>query len=110
MFNPRVLITGGRKYQDRNLVWAALDKLYNSSTRLGTLTVIEGGADRHAQQWAKAAIAKGMQVALITKEAEWDRYGLAAGMKRNLYMAKVHQPDLCLAFPGGRGDRNMQGT
>ncbi|CAL9983092.1 GTP-binding domain [Vibrio phage D479] len=110
MFNPRILVTGGRDYKNYKLVHMALNKLYNDSNRIGTMTVIEGGAtgaDRFAGDWAKDAIEKKMAVNLITVPAEWDRLGPKAGYVRNKYMASCLQPDICLAFPGGKGTRNM---
>ena len=35
----------------------------------------------------------------------WDKHGLAAGPMRNQDMA--NEADICLAFPGGRGTRDM---
>lgn len=105
VFNPRVLVTGGRKYSNRKLVYAALDRLYNSDY-IGRMTLIEGGAkgaDRLAQDWANQAH---IDVDLITCEADWDRYGLSAGMRRNKDMANL-KPDVCIAFLGGRGTQNM---
>jgi hypothetical protein len=105
MFNPRILITGGRKYNNRKLVYAALDKLYNSFY-IGTMTIIEGGAlgaDRLAQQWAQQ---NHIDVVLITVHANWDKYGNSAGMRRNKEMVDL-KPDLCIAFKGGKGTLNM---
>ncbi|AJT60948.1 hypothetical protein [Vibrio phage XZ1] len=105
MMSPRVLVCGGRKFRDRKLVYAALDKLYNSFY-IGRMTIIEGGAlgaDRLAQDWANQAH---IDVDLITCEAEWDKYGDSAGFKRNSDMADL-KPDICLAFKGGRGTQNM---
>lgn len=105
MFNPRILVTGGRAYSNRKLVYAALDKLYNSDY-LGRMTLIEGGAlgaDRLAQDWANQTH---IDVDLVTCEADWDNRGLSAGMERNRHMANL-RPDICLAFKGGRGTQNM---
>ncbi|URQ03738.1 hypothetical protein PVA23_361 [Vibrio phage PVA23] len=103
--SPRILVCGGRKYNNRKLVYAALDKIYNSSY-IGRLTIIEGGAlgaDRLAQDWANQAH---IDVELITCEADWDKHGVSAGYRRNTDMANL-KPDLCLAFKGGRGTQNM---
>lgn len=40
-------------------------------------------------------------------KAEWDRYGLSAGHKRNTQMIIEGKPDVVLAFPGGPGTANM---
>ena len=39
--------------------------------------------------------------------AEWGKYGRGADYKRNIQMLKEGDPDLVLAFPGGRGTENM---
>jgi len=39
--------------------------------------------------------------------ADWDRFGNAAGPIRNKRMLDEGKPDMILAFPGGRGTRNM---
>ena len=36
----------------------------------------------------------------------WDFYGLSAGPKRNAWMVRFGQPDLVLAFEGGRGTQS----
>lgn len=105
MFNTRVLITGGRKYANRLLVYKALSILYNKT--LGTMTVIEGGAtgaDALACDWCKEN--RHLNINHIQEEAEWDTYGKKAGMLRNTVMAKL-EPDICLAFRGGRGTMDM---
>ncbi|AUR85897.1 hypothetical protein NVP1081O_162 [Vibrio phage 1.081.O._10N.286.52.C2] len=105
MFNPRVVVTGGRDYKNRKLVYAALDRIYNSNY-IGRMTLIEGGAlgaDRFAQDWAKQAH---IDVTLLTMDADWDKYGDSAGFRRNVDM--VNQcPDICIAFKGGKGTKGM---
>jgi hypothetical protein len=39
--------------------------------------------------------------------ADWDRYGLAAGPKRNQRMLDEYSPEFGVAFPGGRGTADM---
>ena len=48
----RVLVCGGRNYDNRDLVWRALDQYQEN---YGPLTVIQGGApgaDQWAREWA----------------------------------------------------------
>ena len=105
MYNIRVVVTGGRTYKNQKLVYAALDKLYNNQIGLGSFTLIEGGAtgaDTLAREWSYLY----KDVILLSKEADWIKYKLAAGSKRNLEMVKL-EPDICLAFPGGIGTQDM---
>jgi len=40
-------------------------------------------------------------------KAQWDKYGKAAGYRRNARMLEHPAPDLVVAFPGGPGTANM---
>lgn len=93
----RVIVCGGRDYKD----WATLHRVLDA---VWPNEIIEGGAagaDEMARYWAK-----GHDVMWITVEAEWEIYGRAAGPRRNAAML-ILQPDLVIAFPGGRGTDNM---
>lgn len=39
--------------------------------------------------------------------ADWDTYGMYAGLQRNKQMLEEGKPDLVIAFPGGRGTAHM---
>jgi hypothetical protein len=108
----RVVVTGGRHYADRALVFAALDRIHAESPI--TLLVhgacgwnaddastferdIEG-ADGLADAWA---IARGVPFERVP--ARWTTLGYAAGPIRNRHMLDEWKPSLVLAFPGNRG-------
>jgi hypothetical protein len=98
----RVLVCGGRKYADKAHVFAALDAVYRKH---GITLIIEGGApgaDRLARAWA---IARG--VPHETCEADWDRYGHAAGTLRNAAMLVRFNPQAVVAFAGNGGTADM---
>lgn len=120
-FKPglRVIVCGGRDYQDHAHVNRVLDEL---SRRCGSITVIEGGAtgaDALARHWAKDR----PNVQHVAVPAHWDdishphalirvrrdgkRYDTRAGFRRNQQMIDLHAPDLILAFPGGSGTIDM---
>lgn len=97
----RVLVCGGRDYNDLATARAVLDSLRASR---GIDLVIEGGAlgaDRVGRLWAQTS---GVHVATVS--ALWDAYGKRAGMLRNAAMLLL-QPDLVVAFRGGAGTANM---
>jgi hypothetical protein len=99
----RVLVTGGRDYNDLGNVAQVLGKLQETS---GITCIIEGGArgaDALAAAWARE---KGVEV--IHCPADWSR-GRAAGPMRNTSMLRDHHPDLVVAFKGGRGTADMVG-
>lgn len=99
----KILVCGGRDYNDRTSFYYYMDdiaKLYGRP-----ITIIEGGArgaDRMAQEFAKA---DGYD--LETYPADWKKHGKAAGPIRNKQMLDEGKPDLVVAFPGGKGTQNM---
>ena len=97
----RVLVTGGRDFSDRALLVKVLDTLHE---RHAFTLLIHGdarGADRLAGGWAEG---RGVQV--LACPADWAKHGRAAGPIRNGEMLR-HEPNLLVAFPGGKGTANM---
>ncbi len=99
----RVLVCGGRYYQDRGRVNAVLDKLHAEGD--GIEVIIQGGArgaDSIASDWADSHSVRNLQY-----DADWESNGTFAGPMRNKQMLVEGQPTLVIAFPGGKGTRNM---
>lgn len=99
----RVLVCGGRNFNDRETVRRALDALHAQHP---ISVIIEGGAsgaDRLAFQWAS----EGNRCGTETHAAEWTVFGRRAGPIRNQKMIDVGKPDMVVAFPGGRGTEDM---
>lgn len=94
----RILVCGGRTFSDQKLVDSALDLLSPSAICHGGAR----GADTLAGRWAGKR-----SVYSLAFNADWDRYGNAAGPIRNRKMLQEFKPDLVLAFPGGAGTDNM---
>jgi hypothetical protein len=97
----KIIICGGRDYDEAEYAFKMLDLLFDSE--LPEL-VIEGGArgaDRIGRHWADT---RGIPV--LTMNAQWDLYGKSAGYRRNTDMAD-EGPDLVVALPGGRGTQHM---
>jgi YspA, cpYpsA-related SLOG family len=97
----KVLVTGGRSFSNRSLLFAILDGLHDGHA---FTTLIHGGAsgaDRLAGDWAAS---RGIPVEF--HPADWQRYGRAAGPIRNQQML-AEKPDMVVAFPGGRGTVDM---
>jgi hypothetical protein len=98
----RVLVCGGRDYTDRDRVFAVLDKLHADA---GIDRIIQGGArgaDMWAEQWAYKE-----DVFNESFPADWETHGTFAGPMRNKRMLEEGQPDLVIAFPGGKGTADM---
>jgi len=94
----RVLICGGRQFDDADFIFAELDRLH---AQYHFDTVIEGdarGVDRVAGEWAHA---RGIE--LLTFPADWKGQGRHAALIRNERMLQEGKPDLVVAFSGGNG-------
>lgn len=106
-----IIVCGGRDFTDVCLLWRTLDELQASTPEPGIRLVIDGasddvtgpykGADYWAHQWAMAR-----NLPTVRCHAKWQAEGKAAGPIRNGHMLEF-QPDLLVAFPGGKGTRNM---
>ena len=78
----RVLVCGGRDYTNKEKVYTTL------------YSICDEFAVVH---WT----------GLDVYPADWERYGLSAGYRRNRQMLEEGKPDLVVAFPGGKGTNMM---
>lgn len=95
----RILVCGGREYSDAARVAQVLER-YRHDDPL----YIQGGAsggDRLTKEWCEK---NGLPCATVY--ANWQYYGNKAGPIRNRWMLLL-DPDVVVAFPGGRGTANM---
>lgn len=102
----RIIVTGGRGYEKAWRVFEALEVIRRNHK--GKIVVIEGGAsgaDYFAERWAITN--ENRDVEHHPHPADWKLYGLDAGRIRNGEMLREEDPHAVLAFPGGRGTRNM---
>jgi hypothetical protein len=98
----KVLVTGGRDYKDGLRVVQELTTMHRDRRITHVIHGGANGADRLADEWAKN---HGVQP--VKCEALWEyhrRMGFVrkAGYERNKAMLALN-PDVVLAFPGGRG-------
>lgn len=101
----RVLVCGGRDYSDFDRVVKILDYVVLLAGSKTDLSICQGGAagaDDLARQWSRLRA-----VRCTEYPADWKLHGRSAGPIRNCWMLNDFQPDLVLAFPGGRGTQNM---
>lgn len=90
----KVIITGGRDFNNASLVFDVLE-------RIDADVIIHGdcsGADTLAAKYGKF---KGLTV--LNYPAKWSVHGKAAGPIRNREMIELHPDAILIAFPGGRG-------
>jgi hypothetical protein len=106
----KLLVCGGRDYQDRDTIYWWLNLLNPSEIVHGACKVSgrsEGfdGADGFADEWA---LAHG--ITLNRHPADWTKHGKSAGPKRNREMLDRHPDvDMVIGFGGDKGTRNMLG-
>jgi predicted Rossmann-fold nucleotide-binding protein len=101
----KVLVCGGRKFSDRDLLYKVLNVIHNG-VKGGITTIIHGGAtgaDSIAGDWSVNVLKKEAEVYL----ANWNLHKTAAGPIRNRKMLKEGKPDIVVAFPGGSGTADM---
>ena len=94
-----------RKLNELSLEWPKTppDRYGNF---LPAVTIISGkasGVDSVAIDWAVVNWCQRLEF-----EADWVKYGRAAGPIRNQRMLVEGKPDLVVAFPGGSGTENMK--
>ncbi|WP_396604931.1 SLOG family protein [Bradyrhizobium sp. YCK136] len=116
--NHRVVVFGGRDYDDKPMLYRVLDAVH---ARRKITCVIEGemtGADLLARDWAEER-----RIAVDPYTADWDNierpgavvrrnrrgklYDAAAGPFRNERMLREGRPSCAVGFPGGKGTRDM---
>ena len=94
-----ILVTGGRDFTAKQMIWDALDKLHVTG-------LVEGearGVDTLCRMWAESR-----GVTVYAHPADWDKYGKKAGILRNAAMLLNNPPPVyCVAFPGGTGTADM---
>lgn len=109
----KLLVCGGRTYDNydrvRQVLYDFCDEFHladNEYNMPNGLTIIHGGArgaDSLADQWAVVN-----WVPIKEFKADWEKEGKAAGLIRNQRMLDEGQPDIVIAFPGGRGTAHMK--
>lgn len=106
----RVLVCGGRVYNDRTAVYNVLDAVHALEP---ISLLIHGaccdketgelcGADGLAEQWAISR-----QIPYCGMPAKWNQHGRSAGPIRNGEMLAKWKPQRVVAFPGSLGTVDM---
>ena len=102
----RVAVTGGRVWKDKAFVWRGINRFEERWGQISALAEGEAtGVDTFCRLWAERA-----GVPVIPYEADWDRWGDAAGSIRNEEMLEDFKPDILLVFPGGTGTQHCTRT
>lgn len=92
-----IIVSGGRNnYAQKDYLFNLLDAIQDQSDK--PIHIIQGGAkgiDALAKEWTQSRGCIMTQV-----DAEWDKYGKSAGMRRNKDMINL-KPDLVICMKGG---------
>jgi len=98
----RVLVCGGRGYRDWPQLSGELDRLHAERDFAEVIHGAAPGADTLADTWARSR-------GIVSRQfiALWQTEGKAAGPRRNQRMLDEGQPDLVVAFSGGKGTDDM---
>lgn len=105
----RVIIAGSRKYNDYQKLKEKCDRILSEKFADSNIEIIivsghASGADALGERYADE---RGLKKEIYP--ADWDKYGRAAGPRRNAEMAAV--ADALIAFPregeANRGTRSM---
>lgn len=107
MNQMRVVVTGGRDYNDEETVGRELQRMVQSADKQGKKIVfIAGGArglDTLVEDWC---LSKG--VPCMVFRAPWNsHYGKRSGPVRNQWMIDYGMPTYGIVFPGGSGTADM---
>lgn len=97
----RILICGGRDYDDREELFYEVTHSVEDWRNAVIISGMARGADALGVDFAKTY---GLE--LLEFPADWDRYKKAAGPIRNQQMIDEGKPDIVLAFP----TKNSRGT
>lgn len=98
------LVCGGRDFTDAVMFASAMLDLVEVRGALPR-KIVHGaatGADSLADVWGRR-----FAIEVVRVPAQWEKDGRAAGPVRNQQMLDEYKPDLCVAFPGGRGTADM---
>lgn len=98
----RVLVCGGRRFNDALTFGSWMGGIERQHK---ITTIIQGGATGADFMAKKFGEWRGYKVE--TFDADWKRYGKAAGPIRNQRMIDEGKPDLALCLPGGAGTLDM---
>jgi hypothetical protein len=99
----RVLVCGGRNYDDAQKVSEVLDGIHREQPITELIQGAARGADSLACSWA---MRNGIRIRSFP--ADWRSNGKSAGPIRNQQMLDEGVPELAVVAPGGNGTADMK--
>jgi len=101
----KVIIAGGRDFNDFPTLHATMDKLLEKQRETHNITIISGGArgaDTLGEKYAQLHHFK-----VIKMKADWKKHGKSAGFVRNNEMLKITQGVVCFWDKRSKGTKHM---
>ena len=101
----KVIVAGGRDFQDYNLLSEKLDKLFSKTADVVIVSGMAKGVDSLAVKYAEQN-----KIRVSEFPANWSKFGNASGFRRNVDMARF--ADACVCFWDGKsvGTKHMIDT
>ena len=101
----KVIVAGGRDFEDYNLLSEKLDILFSKRSDVVIVSGMATGVDSLAVKYAED---KHLRVSEFP--ADWKKHGNASGFRRNIQMARF--ADACVCFWNGKspGTKHMIDT
>lgn len=102
----RIIICGGRDFNDRNLFYETMDSLIGKFEEIELVSGHAKGADSFAEAYAKER-----NIPITVFKPDWKKYGRGAGPIRNREMLQyaIEEKPVVMAFWDGKskGTKNM---
>ena len=101
----KVIIAGGRDFDDFSMLCREMDKLLINQVKVNKITIISGGArgaDTLGERYARLR-----NFELTKVKADWNKYGKSAGFVRNREMLAITNGVVCFWNGKSRGTRDM---
>ena len=104
----KICIAGSRCVTDPGAIEIGISHLertlidFDRKMITGVISGTARGADRSGEAWARS---NGIPV--YRHPADWDRFGISAGHRRNLEMANISDAVICWWDGNSRGTANM---
>jgi hypothetical protein len=101
----KVIVAGGRDFNDYNLLAEKLNKLLSNTANVVIISGMANGADSMAAKYAEEN-----KLRISEFPAQWAKHGKASGFRRNVEMARY--ADACVCFWNGKspGTKHMIDT
>ena len=101
----KVVIAGGRDFNDFPGLCNVMDKLLERQIKINKITIISGGArgaDTLGERYARLR-----NFGLVKMKADWNKHGKSAGFVRNKEMLVLTDGVVCFWDGKSRGTKHM---